>query len=117
MKTINIKPNWEDMCSVIEALLTKGNAEGVVQARAEMRKMARLADAFGKQLMVETFAMNGDTAAQVGEEITHFDVVLRPDGEDPFQEWEDLTWAEVEEVHRTLEEAYPGAVFAETVGG
>lgn len=48
--TIDLTPTWVEMCSLIELALVDGNAVGRATARAELQKMARLADAFVEQV-------------------------------------------------------------------
>ena len=45
-KYIDVTPSWLEMTNVIEALLTDGDFEGKQTARAELRKMAQVADQY-----------------------------------------------------------------------
>jgi hypothetical protein len=46
METINITPTWEETLVICLALLQAGNPEGKKRATEELRKMAKLADAY-----------------------------------------------------------------------
>lgn len=59
-------------------------------------------------LCIEVFPMNGETIADRRDEVTHWDVLVRPDGGDPIEEHEGLTLETVEEVCTKMEAKYPG---------
>lgn len=67
-------------------------------------------------LMIEVFAMNGETIAEPWEETEYYDILVRPDGGDPIEERENLTWEQVEEIMPQLHEKYPDAGYDE-IGG
>lgn len=61
-------------------------------------------------LMIELYPMSGNVLATDSEEVTHWDVLLRHDGGDPIEEYEDLTYDEAEDRIRILESQYPEAI-------
>lgn len=117
MQTISLNNTW--LSTLPTLLMVYGNAE-THEARQsafdELRKMAIFADAFGKELCIELYAMTGDTITEPREEPEHYDVLVRPEGEDPIFEFENLTWDKASSVTDDLVAKLPGATFAE-IGG
>ena len=63
-----------------------------------------------KPLVIEVFPMNKQgSIADTRDELTHWDVLLRPDGGDPIVELEELTREEVDVKITELQAQYPFA--------
>lgn len=63
-----------------------------------------------KPLLIEVYPMtNEDTLADKWVEVFHYDVLIRPDGGDPIEEFENLARAEVDEIVDQMMVKYPGA--------
>lgn len=61
-------------------------------------------------LMIELYPMSGETLASYESEVTSWDVLLRPDGGDPLEEYEGLTREEAEDRMRILASQYDEAI-------
>lgn len=60
-------------------------------------------------LIVEVYPMRGDTLANYWNEITCWDVLVRPDGGDPVEDHEGLTRTEAGECVERMLAKYPGS--------
>lgn len=64
-----------------------------------------------KQMMIEVFPMNIDGGiADIFEDVTHYDILYRPDGGDPELEYENLTLHQAEVLVQMMMKFYPEAV-------
>lgn len=50
MKTIDVTPTWEGILPTLLVLLENGNSKGRETARAELKRMAKLADCYVETL-------------------------------------------------------------------
>jgi hypothetical protein len=85
--------------------LTDAAIERAAQSEAERQ---------GEGLEIGLYPMktleNGDqTLAENSEEIEFYDVDIRPDGGDPFEEFDNLTEAQADAMVSALEQRYPDA--------
>lgn len=62
-----------------------------------------------ENLQIELFPMAGDTLANRRSEVTHWDVLVRPEGGDPVEEHEGLTYDQALAKLSELETKYPTA--------
>lgn len=110
---MNITPTWQQILPTLLVLREQAvTAEGRQGALDELKRMAWLADNFGKPLEIVVFPMAGDVVASSehpSPEVTHYDVMIRPEGSDPMEEHEDLTEIEAERVVEDLQARYPQA--------
>lgn len=63
VRSLDLTPTWSGMVSTLILLLQNGNGEGQATARAELVKMARLADE--RNAMARRAALNGTRRALV----------------------------------------------------
>lgn len=109
--TISLKMSWQSTLTPILTILESGNAEGRQFAMDELKRMAWLADHAFSPLEITIFPMNEDTLAENIKDIQYYDVMVRPEGSDPIEEYEYLTYDEAWEKAKDLMDRYPQASF------
>lgn len=113
MQSIDLKQSWTGMLPILLVIYADAStAEARSVALGELKRMAVLADAFGKQLCIELYPMAGESIA----EDRIFTILVRPDGEDPILEYENMTREEAQDLVAELQAKLPGGVFVE-IGG
>lgn len=116
MDSVDITMNWQSALPTLLMVYQHAETkEGRDEAFAQLKWMAFLADQTGKQLEIEVYAMSGDQIANTADDVVYYDILVRFEGEDPLEEFEDLS-EYPEELIRELQEKYPGALFSE-IGG
>lgn len=120
--TIECKTTWTAILPALLAVLENGTETGKQEVKEELSHMAFLADHAFKPLEITLNPMKADPSeyesalADTWDEVSHFDVLLRPEGADPIAEYENLDYQKALEMVDKLMSDFPQAGFEDLTG-
>jgi hypothetical protein len=99
-------PRWA--WHTIDQVVPSGNAKDAMIMASEHPDWDELPEE-NLRLIIELYPMGDGTHADFRKDVTSWDVLVRPDGGDPVEEWEDMSYEVALDCCQRMLAKYPGA--------